>query len=407
MKIGIKLIIIQVLLLLLIAATFLISFAYFVIPQSTESMNLKARQITKFMQETMKYETIEEQQKSVEKMITLAHDLSYILIVDQTGKAIVHSDPTRIGKVFDDSGTLSAARDAKTVEQEYLRDKDKPESPHHNERCIDIIMPYYDAHGVHVGAVNIGLSLKAVDEESNEYYWIMIISLFLLSLIVVAIWFYFHKYLVKPIVNISELAGKLSLGDTDFEVLTSQKDEIGDLYNAFASVRKNIDDIIEDINMLTETSIDGKLDFRISNTKYSGKYKDMLSGINKTMDSIIRPLNVAAEYIDRISKGDIPPKITDDYRGDFNEIKNNINQCIDAVNLLVHDSNKLFQATIDGDINQRADTIKHLGEFRSIIVGVNATLDRLVGLIDEMPVGVQIVDKQNKVLYKNRIVNNY
>jgi methyl-accepting chemotaxis protein len=52
---------------------------------------------------------------------------------------------------------------------------------------------------------------------------------------------------------------------------------------------------------------------------------------------------VAAEYVDRISKGDIPPKITDTYNGDFNEIKNNLNKCIDAVNTLVADANMLSQ----------------------------------------------------------------
>ena len=46
-------------------------------------------------------------------------------------------------------------------------------------------------------------------------------------------------------------------------------------------------------------------------------------------------MNVSAEYVDRISKGDIPPKITDEYKGDFNEIKNNLNACIDAVKPLL------------------------------------------------------------------------
>ena len=40
---------------------------------------------------------------------------------------------------------------------------------------------------------------------------------------------------------------------------------------------------------------------------------------------------MTAEYVDRISKGDIPPKITDTYNGDFNEIKNNLNACIDTM----------------------------------------------------------------------------
>ena len=60
--------------------------------------------------------------------------------------------------------------------------------------------------------------------------------------------------------------------------------------------------------------------------------------MNETLDAVIGPLNVAAEYVDRISKGDIPPKITDSYNGDFNEIKNNLNTCIDAVNALVADA---------------------------------------------------------------------
>ena len=45
-----------------------------------------------------------------------------------------------------------------------------------------------------------------------------------------------------------------------------------------------------------------------------------------------------SEYIERISIGDIPQKITDNYNGDFNEIKNNLNKCIDAVNCMTADS---------------------------------------------------------------------
>ena len=45
---------------------------------------------------------------------------------------------------------------------------------------------------------------------------------------------------------------------------------------------------------------------------------------------MIIPLNVAATYVDRISKGDLPPKITDSYNGDFNTIKNNLNVLIDG-----------------------------------------------------------------------------
>ena len=72
-------------------------------------------------------------------------------------------------------------------------------------------------------------------------------------------------------------------------------------------------------------------------TKHQGAYRKIVEGVNQTLDAVIGPLNVSAEYVDRISKGDIPPKITDTYNGDFNEIKNNLNNCIDNIRALVAD----------------------------------------------------------------------
>jgi methyl-accepting chemotaxis protein len=105
--------------------------------------------------------------------------------------------------------------------------------------------------------------------------------------------------------------------------------------------------------------------------------------VNNTLDSVIGPLNVAAEYVDRISKGDIPPAITDTYNGDFNEIKNNLNKCIEAVNTLVADANILAKAAVEGKLATRADATRHQGDFRKIVEGVNNTLDSVIKPVNE------------------------
>jgi len=78
-------------------------------------------------------------------------------------------------------------------------------------------------------------------------------------------------------------------------------------------------------------------------------------------ESVIGPLNVAAEYVDRISKGDIPDRITDEYKGDFNEIKNNLNQCIDVMNGLLGETDNLIQAARDGKLDTRGDAEQFAG----------------------------------------------
>ena len=109
--------------------------------------------------------------------------------------------------------------------------------------------------------------------------------------------------------------------------------------------------------------------------RHQGAYGEVIGGINNCLDAVVGPMNIAAEYVDRIAKGDIPAKITDDYAGDFNELKNNLNQCIDAVNLLIKDTNMLVNAAAAGKLTARADVSQHAGDYAKIVGGINKTLD--------------------------------
>ena len=55
-----------------------------------------------------------------------------------------------------------------------------------------------------------------------------------------------------------------------------------------------------------------------STDQFQGAYGEIVRGVNSVLDAVIAPLNVSANYVDRISKGDMPSQITDTYHGDFN-----------------------------------------------------------------------------------------
>lgn len=105
---------------------------------------------------------------------------------------------------------------------------------------------------------------------------------------------------------------------------------------------------------------------------------DTGKGINSLLDAVINPLNVSASYVEHFAKGVIPSKITADYQGDFNIIKNNLNTCIDALNLLVSDTNMLVEAAQNNHLDARADASKHFGDYRKVIEGINNTLDTVM-----------------------------
>lgn len=130
---------------------------------------------------------------------------------------------------------------------------------------------------------------------------------------------------------------------------------------------------------LIQQAVAGNLSERIdTSTLPTGVIRDISSGINQLLDAIITPLTMAANYVDHLSKGVIPAEITDNYQGDFNIIKNNLNACGLAIKALVADANLLAKDAEAGTLTTRADATKHLGEYRKVIEGLNATLDAIV-----------------------------
>lgn len=138
-----------------------------------------------------------------------------------------------------------------------------------------------------------------------------------------------------------------------------------------SNIQKIIKLIITETRKLTTSAVAGKLDIRGDEEKINPEFREIISGVNKTLDAMIGPLNVAAEYVDRIAKGDIPPKISDNYNGDFNEIKNNLNLCIDSLNGLVHEINNMSEQHNLGDIDVKIDTSKFEGVYQKMADGIN------------------------------------
>jgi len=189
--------------------------------------------------------------------------------------------------------------------------------------------------------------------------------------------------IAKPIRKVAAAADQLAAGDINIELKMAGKDEVGLMANSFNGVVKAVKKLIEDVNMLSAAAIDGKLSVRADATAHKGDYRKIVEGVNTTLDSVVGPLKEAAVCIERISKGDIPDKITANYNGDFNLIKNSLNTCIDAIRGLIGDINVLMSAAVDGKLSIRANAQKHQGDFQKIVEGINNVLEAIVKPVNE------------------------
>jgi methyl-accepting chemotaxis protein len=190
---------------------------------------------------------------------------------------------------------------------------------------------------------------------------------------------YLANKISKGIGKMEIAAKKIAEGNLNIDLEVDTNDEIGSLSQSFKSVKDVLDTMIADTNMLSVAAINGKLATRADATKHSGDFRKIVEGFNGTLDAVIGPLNVAAEYVDRFSKGNIPQKITDTYHGDFNEIKNNLNACIDGLEGLV-ESSKVLDEMSRNDYSHKVEG-NYLGVFLQTGNLVNAVRDRVLHVI--------------------------
>ncbi len=179
------------------------------------------------------------------------------------------------------------------------------------------------------------------------------------------------RSITRPINACVDAANKIATGNMAVQLDATSKDETGILQVAMQKMVEAINALIKDAALLSEAAIAGKLATRADASKHRGDFQKIVAGVNDTLDAVIGPLNVAAEYIDRISKGDIPPKITDSYSGDFNEIKNNLNTCIDAIDGLIREMNSMSTQHDLGGIDAIIDGNRFQGAYREMANGVN------------------------------------
>jgi methyl-accepting chemotaxis protein len=209
---------------------------------------------------------------------------------------------------------------------------------------------------------------------------------------------------IGPLNVAAEYVDRIAKGDIPAKITTAYKGDFNEIKLNLNMCIDAVNQLIADANMLSTSAVEGKLSVRANAEKHTGDFRKIIQGVNNTLDSVIGPLNVAAEYVDRIAKGDIPPKISDSYQGDFNEIKNNLNTCIDAINALVTDAGMLSTSAVEGNLSARANAEKHQGDFRKIIRGVNDTLDAVIGPLN---VAAEYIDRIAKGDIPEKITEKY
>ncbi len=110
---------------------------------------------------------------------------------------------------------------------------------------------------------------------------------------------------------------------------SSLKNKIeGDLGTAFNEILTILVSFVDIFRELAKATEEGDLSYRGEAQKFQGEYNNIINIINQTLENISGPWSIIHENVGLISKGEIPEEITIQYKGDFENMKQNINLMI-------------------------------------------------------------------------------
>ncbi len=186
--------------------------------------------------------------------------------------------------------------------------------------------------------------------------------------------------IVDPLNVALDYIEKMANGERLEEIDNTYKGDYGVLISHLNMVSESLNTLLSETSKLTGAAAKGELSYRADVSRLKGSYSEIVGGVNDALDSVIDPLMMAAGYIEQIGSGQIPAKITEEYKGDFNDIKNNINSCIDGLgglvegntvlgNMAVNDYSTMVQGNYLGIFKEIGDSVNKVSE------SINLTID--------------------------------
>ncbi len=197
--------------------------------------------------------------------------------------------------------------------------------------------------------------------------------------------------ILLPIGEGNRILAQISNGKIDELIVQTYKGDHEKMKQAVNNIAIVLQSLQKELARLTEASNAGLLSERGKHDQFRGAYAEIVRGVSSVLDAVIAPLNFTAGYIDRISKGDIPPQITDTYHGDFNKIKDNLNTLIVAMTDIATAAEEIAAGNLTVVVRERSPQDKLMQALATMVAGITRVVSDIRGIAGEVAAASQSI----------------
>ena len=320
----------------------------------------------------------------------------YAMVVAQDGHWVAHPVDSLLGKEVAQKGTHQALLKAVLSAQPYVATEASEVQPGVEVLRVAVPMQMAGTNTPWSFVIDVPRSTVMAGALALRNFTI-ISAVVALALLMTAIVFVVQG-ITAPIAVMTAAAKRVALGDTEAAVTYHSADELGGLadslraimqYNrriadaaaaladgeisaAIAPVSEHdvlsrnfqkalttLQSLIDETATLTKAARAGRLSERGNISAFHGGFRDLMAGINATIDAIAPAINEASEVLARVAAQDLTQRMTGQYAGDFDRIKRSLNTALDQLSDTLSEVAKSADGVAAG-AREIADTSENL-----------------------------------------------
>ncbi|MHB1224431.1 MAG: methyl-accepting chemotaxis protein [Gemmatimonadaceae bacterium] len=298
-------------------------------------------------------------------------------LMDSSGVVVAATEEADVLDKKDDQPAILAALRARTngsISDRFLgTDALVAFAPVQNQQAASRYAGLLGGRGSVVVAQDAADAFAAADRLRNM---LILVSLLVAGAVGVAAWF-LAAQVANPLSDAASLAERLAVGDTSYEIrqlegadervrlnaalrkllaymreLTvasekvaggdmhialSPKGERDELSRAFITVAKVNAELIDTVGGITRGALEGELTTRGDAARFQGSYRELVEGVNRTLDAVVQPIDEATRVLEQLAARDLTVRMTGSYKGDHAKIKDALNSAAQNLDIALGD----------------------------------------------------------------------
>lgn len=204
---------------------------------------------------------------------------------------------------------------------------------------------------------------------------------------------------VAAIRDLNYAMTKLAAGDFEAKVSNNYVGEFEDMKKAFNSLSIVLMDIQADSFMLNQAALNGQLNIQANASKYVGDFANIIETINNFTMVTKNVFDEVFNGLHALQDGDFENRIETQYQGDFEIIKETVNETAETLTGFINDVAQLNTEAQKGNLKAKIDESAYNGGYKEVAQGINSFSANVEHIVDT------VTTASNEVLDAANVVN--